>query len=259
MLRKGSETLNLIKAYFDIYSQYLINPNYDQPQLHNLLTVMDKTLATDWIPAFLAYSLKFNQTQLLSFLQRLESKYAADWILRLTPTARLQSTYQILKCIEKADKPEDVILNDDIFDYDRDALKDELSRNIYGLRHARYILLKLESLLIDKTQCFPPIRKIRIEHVLPRNPADDSQWWDDFSEDEHEQWLNKLGNLVILSRTKNSKLGNREFDDKKSRYFDSSLASYYNVQTVMSEEEWSPSIIENRQQKYVDLLVKSFK
>lgn len=259
LLRKGEETLGLMKAYYDVYSKYLLNDNHDQPQLHNLITVLDHTLATDWIPAFLAFALKFNEQELLPFLQRLESKCAADWILRGTPTARLQSTYQILKAIEKAAQPEDIIGNDDIFSYNRNALKSELDGDIYGLRHARYILLKLESLLIDNSQCFPPIRKISIEHVLPRKPAVDSEWMHDFSEEERDQWLNKLGNLVILSRTKNSKFGNREFDDKKACYFHSSLASYFNVQTVMKEEAWTSDVLKTRQVRYTNLLLDHFK
>ena len=259
LLRKGEETLEVMKAYYDIYAKYLLNDNHDQPQLHNLITVLYHTLATDWIPAFLAFALKFNEQELLPFLQRLESKCAADWILRGTPTARLQSTYQILKAVEKADKPEDVILNEGIFSYNRSALKSELNGDIYGLRHARYILLKLESLLIDSSQCFPPVNKISIEHVLPRNPAVDSEWMHLFSTDERDQWLNKLGNLVILSRTKNSKFGNREFNNKKECYFNSSLASYFNIQTVMKEETWTPEVLAARQEKYTNLLFEHFK
>ena len=53
---------------------------------------------------------------------------------------------------------------------------------------------------------------------FPQNPADGSHWWDVFDEDQHWEWVDKLANLILLSKKKNSSLSNLDFIDKKARY-----------------------------------------
>lgn len=261
-LQKGEDTLKTIKNYRDSYAK-LIWFDEDIPQddykLWNLVTIMNKGLASDWIPVYLSYFNKFGYDNLYEFLQRLESKFSADWILQESPTKRLSNTYGILRGIEKATTPEGVLENDEIFVYNRDELKNRISEDIYGKNFARYILLKLEYLLLQPNQQFADFNKISVEHVLPQNPKSDSIWKKYFTDDDRELWMHKIANLVLLSRIKNSQLNNKDFEAKKDRYFESSINVFPNINSVMQFQSWNTDILRLRQERIINQLMAEYK
>lgn len=60
---------------------------------------------------------------------------------------------------------------------------------------------------------------ITVEHVLPQNPRSDSTWLTLYPEEEQRLALtHRLGNLVVLSRRKNGRAQNFEFERKKHEY-----------------------------------------
>ncbi|ODA22245.1 hypothetical protein A0J46_08040 [Photobacterium damselae subsp. damselae] len=91
--------------------------------------------------------------------------------------------------------------------------------------------------------------KITIEHIFPQTPS--NQYWQErFGSLNKEQttWLaNSLGNLVPLSRAKNSSLQNDGFDDKKNN---GAGVGYYNGSAAENEiaqlDEWLPESILSR-------------
>ena len=48
----------------------------------------------------------------------------------------------------------------------------------------KYVLLRLDELLAQAARGHLPAQDITVEHVLPQNPKDDSEWRQDFTEDE---------------------------------------------------------------------------
>jgi hypothetical protein len=71
-------------------------------------------------------------------------------------------------------------------------------------------------------------KQLTLEHVLPQKVAPGSSWAQAFSEEEQERWTHRLGNLVLLSATKNSKAGTLDFQKKKSTYFRKGASSDFN-------------------------------
>lgn len=261
ILEQGEQTLNFISEYRNIYAK-LIWFDDDAPndyKLRNLTTIMKIGLATDWIPIYLAYYHKFKIDRLFEFLERLESKFSADWILQETPTKRLTNTYAILKTIEKAQNAEEVLSNDEVFSYNREELRNRIEGDVYGQNFARYILLKLEYLMLHPNQSFSEFNRISVEHVLPQYPKEDSTWRKEFTDDEREKWTHKISNLVLLSRVKNSQLNNRDFAEKKQRYFASSINIFPNINSAMQQTEWGIKVLEQRQKDVVEILMKAFK
>ena len=90
-------------------------------------------------------------------------------------------------------------------------------------------------------------------------PRSGSQWLTDFTPEQKELWSDRLANLVLLSRIKNAELSNREFDDKKHKYFESSVSIFPNVVRVMQQSDWTPAVLEERQTQLVDMLMEHFK
>lgn len=262
-LKKGQETLKLIYDCKKNYNSFLRKSHFlynDSYQLSNLLTVMKNGLSSEiWVAPFLAYCNKFHDSHLLEFVERLESKAVVDWLLSLTPNQRRGNMYSILKLIDRTDNPQDVIIDRKAFSYDKLLVEERLNDPIYKAAYGRYVLLKIEYLLKDQSQSFSAFTKISIEHVLPQKPRSDSQWKKDFNEEKARFWTDKLANLVLLSRRKNSKLNNKDFTDKKSEYFKSSINTFPNVNQVMQRNRWTPRTLSKRQKELISLLMGGFK
>lgn len=81
-----------------------------------------------------------------------------------------------------------------------------------------------------------------VEHVLPDQPA--PEWQEDFPEDLHERYVNRLGNYLLLeSRLNSRECANRPFADKLRIY----RQSRYPSTRDLAEGEWTPEAIERRQ------------
>ncbi len=263
LLKKGIQTLDVVKKYYKHYD-LLIRLNDEtgilDNEFKNLIIVMKEGLpSTDWIPSLLFYYEKFKTRRLLDFLKKLDNKFSADWLLKFTPTDRIRMMNAILSKIENSSKPDEILLDKTIFSIEKQALCRALSEDIYGKRFAKYIVFKLEFLLKDKTQRFNEFKYLSLEHVLPQSPKKDSQWLKDFDDAARKKWTHKLGNLVLMSRIKNSSLNNKDFDEKKKRYFEGNIDAFPNSLRIMQRSHWTPVEVEARQSEILSILDKHYK
>ena len=99
-------------------------------------------------------------------------------------------------------------------------------------------------------------RLITVEHVLPQNPAPGSQWLNDFTTNERNEWTHRLANLVLLNQAKNSEAQNFDFDKKKSKYFTGKrgVATFALTSQVLNEPEWTPTAMQDRQKTLLSAL-----
>ncbi|MCF8272972.1 MAG: DUF262 domain-containing HNH endonuclease family protein [Flavobacteriaceae bacterium] len=260
LLTKGDATFDIIKTYKEHFDAVFSRNNYhigNNWAFDNLISVMQDTALSDiWIPPLLAYRKHFNENKILEFLKLLDNKFSGDWIGRETPTTRIEAMNAIIKKIEEASSLENTsidnkindLFNSSVFDFDSVQFLSDLDKNtIYGRRFARYILRKVDFLL-DKPlyqEKRNSYNEMSVEHVLPQNPEASSQWVKDFTIDEREEWTHKLGNLVLISRRKNSGQGRLDFKDKKDKYFKSSIESFPNSLKVMQKPQWTIEELKN--------------
>lgn len=129
----------------------------------------------------------------------------------------------------------------------------------HAVRSVRLILLRLDALLSSGEASYAP-DGITIEHVLPQNPPDDSQWTKWFPDaDAREYWVNRLGNLVLLNQRKNSSASNRDFAWKKSSYFVKNGVTPFAITTqVLQEAVWKPETTEYLQEARLAALEHHF-
>lgn len=137
----------------------------------------------------------------------------AEWVIALTPTKRTVNINNILRKINASSNPKEVIDSNSL-DYNKNSYIEELSDSVYGKRHDKYILMKLEYLESEQN-VLKQYSTISVEHVLPQNPKADSQWRKDFNEEERMLYTNQLCNLVLLSKKKNSFVSNYDFEEKR--------------------------------------------
>ena len=261
LLKKGEKSIDYIEATKDNYDKIITLTNTHgitlENEYKNLVTIMNFGLSSsDWIAPLLAFYYKFKNSNLLEFLKELEYKFSSDWILQYTPTQRSDNMSRILKEIEKSNNSQDVLSNKTIFDVNKNELLKILNGEIYVKKFAKYILLKYEYLNMDHIVHLSSYRTISVEHILPQNPKDSSEWKSVFTDDERENWINKLANLVLISTRKNSKLSNLDFQEKKERYLKGKMDIFPSGRIFATYKEWNTTILETRQNEMLSKLVQ---
>lgn len=254
LLNRGVETFQFIQKYKEYYDLLLSENNYDLNNnwaFDNLISILEDTAPSDiWFPPLLKFIDTFGTQSLLEFLIKLDNKFSADWISRETPTSRIEAMRDILIEIEEIssiknlekDKKIEKLFESSVFKFDYNEFIFQVSKtDIYGRRFTRYLLRKMDFLL--DAPLYQERRNsytnMSVEHILPQNPKEDSQWVNDFTGEEREEWTHKLGNLALISRRKNSKQGRLDFDAKKEKYFNNSIETFPNSLVIMQKEQWT--------------------
>ncbi len=100
----------------------------------------------------------------------------------------------------------------------------------------------------------PNPREVNLEHILPKKL---SVGWEHVDEERHTAYLDRIGNLALLTNPKNIRNSNRPYTEKLKVYALSEL-----VLTRMIYEEypdgWGPTEIEDRQRRLAELAVKAW-
>lgn len=253
MMTYGKESIDYFRTTSDNYDKLItfdINLKELDNHYKNLVTIMKTGFnSEDWIPPLLYFYEKFNTQDLGKFIVLLDNKFMGDWINRETPTKRLENMNKILKAIELAKNSNEVVENQELFEFDRERFFSEINGDIYGQRYCKYLLLKVENYKMASDMVFiSNYKNISVEHILPQSPKAESLWRKEFTDDEREYWTNKLANLMLITRRKNSQLSNSEFKEKKERYSKENLTIFpSNNYIYLNTEKWSVSELEKRQ------------
>lgn len=243
LLKKGKDTFLVLERYLDIYTKLFSGNNYGFTNsfiFDNLIQVMLTGLqSTDWIPPLLRYYDKFGENQIHEFLVALDNKFSADWICQYAPTVRIDAMNNVIKEIDQAATVE-VLFESECFDIDRYPFSHMVMGDVYGRRFARYVLLKLDYLYKNHAQKMD-FSTLSVEHILPQNPDTGSQWVKDFTQEQRKEMTHKLGNLVLITRRKNASQGRRDYQDKKTRYFEQNVDTCPNSLRILNKySSWTP-------------------
>lgn len=124
-------------------------------------------------------------------------------------------------------------------------------------RLARYVLAALERTASGKAE--PELvpnedeGQVNLEHVLPRSPKADD--WPQFTDEEARAYLHRVGNMALLSKGPNGRIGNKPFVEKKPVLEKSELRLTYEAG---AEGDWTPAVIDARQKQMADLAVETW-
>ena len=213
----------------------------------------------DWVPPAIAYLSKNRHSpdKLRQFFADLERLAAGLMISRADINTRIDRYGKLLTAIE---------LEDDLYapqsplqlsSEECSTIMKTLDGDLYLIKRIRqYVLLRLDSALSQGEASYEhPI--ISVEHVLPQTPSETSVWFNWFpTEEARAQYVHRLGNLVLLSRKKNSEAQNYDFDKKKEKYFvtGKGIAAFALTTQVMQWTEWTPAVIDQRQKELLQKL-----
>jgi len=219
----------------------------------------------DWMPPAIVYLDRHgNDEELLArFLTSLERLAASMFVRRCGINERVDRYGRLIAAITGSgdlwEEESPLMLSSP----ERNATLEALDGDIYRIARTRaYILLRLDSWLADAGATYDHT-VITVEHVLPQTVDEESEWariWPE--DDERAAWVHRLGNLVLLSRHKNSSAQNYPFAVKKEKYFSSGTAGmspFALTTSVLKETEWTPAVVAQRQKEYLETLRKGWR
>jgi uncharacterized protein with ParB-like and HNH nuclease domain len=268
LLQPGLDTFRFVERYHKHYQQLLQGNNYhldNSWRFDNLIVLLDQTSQADfWLPPLLRYRDIFGDKRIVDFLRRLENKFCGDWVTSQTPTDRITAMNKITAEIDAVSENSNLnveqriltLLASSVFDYDRDRFRAILEREgIYSRRFARYLLFKLDVVYASPDTRLQTPSQMSVEHVLPQTPESNSQWCRDFTLEERATWTDRLGNLVLLSRRKNSSQGRLDFPNKKAKYFKNNVEIFPRSVRVMQVDRWDLDTLRAHHREAIDKLV----
>ncbi len=286
-IRKGTEFFDIILEYGGIYKDKILDPQLSSlsPQervsYQTLMELMNRFLPfSDWIPPLMLFYKKFkDESTLYQFAFLLERKFFIEWCADFTATERLTSSINLIKLI-KEQKTSEGVLNR-MFEYseeirrgrerrkidfvDREAVKnillsklsDSQFYSLKGGKMARYVLLRLDMEMQEEN--FPGyanLSTITVEHILPRLPQ--GEWLSIFSEEDVDRIVNKLGNLTLLNKRRNSRASNYDFERKKEKYFEVKRNPFAITAMLREYGKWDMNSFEKRHRELLNLAFRIY-
>ncbi len=248
----------LADSYYNIQTKNYTSTHL-AAEVNDLFGWLNKIDNSDWIPPAIKYlsDNHHNPNELLNFFTDLERLAAGLMIRRTNINERIGRYAKLLTAMEERTDlyaPESPL---QLTPEEKSDVVKILDGDIYLIRKIRmYVLLRLNNALSNPKVSFH-LSSISIEHVLPQNLPQNSEWEKWFSsQEEREKYQHRLGNLVLLSSGKNAEAQNYEFAEKKQKYFTTKtgVSPFALTTQVLTEQEWTPKIIDKRQKQLVDKL-----
>ncbi len=256
----------VIKPYAEVWD-FVRDADFEATEhaetINEHLSWLNRVDFKDWVPPALVYFKRFRQQpkRLAEFFQSLERLAYFLLVTKVGINERIETYAALTKEIEpeafKGDLAALTTLT--LSDAQKRKFVEALDGNVYDdLPKARMALvLRLESLVRA-----PGVQlqdAVSLEHVLPQTPPDGSDWIKWFpDEDERDGWTHRLANLVPLDRNKNSSASNYDFAKKKDAYFKGKgkASPFVLTQEVREENEWTPTLLVERQKRLVGVLAE---
>lgn len=260
-IKPGEQFIDYILEYKNIYTELVLNKTIldsheDKSKFNSLINVMNGHLrGSDWLAPLLAYYKKFKTDNIFHFLKKLEKSYSFSWFIGETKDKRIIRMCSILKDIEKFSSSKDIISSDN---FDIDTVKYEgilRSEDFAKKNFVKYALVKLEYLKSDISS-ERKFGAVSIEHILPVNPKDNSQWKVDFTDEQRDIWTHSIANLVLLSKKKNSSASNLDFDVKKEKYLKDKISDLPRSLSLLSEPIWTPEVLELKLNEIISIMTQ---
>lgn len=123
--------------------------------------------------------------------------------------------------------------------------------NAYSLSNIRWVLEKIE---LYKNPAPVNLNSLNVEHIMPQTA---NEYWKEVSglnEEDYVNVINRIGNLTLASSTDNSKMGNRDFEYKKSVLEETKHLKLN--ENILIKHNWTVSDIDERSDKLVNQIIE---
>ena len=270
---KQTSPKSLVDEYLSPYTEaYVCLKNCDfsstqnAEEINELLLWLNKTNNHDWMPPAIKFLTdhKNDSVYILWFIRKLERLASYLLVTAKDVNQRMERYKWIL--VEMESRPDNNLTapleNIELTDWEKQQFIDALNGEIYSMTAKRrnYIIQRLDSFLSDGGATYNT-KLFTIEHVLPQHPSADSEWMKLWPDTQTQRfWLNKIANLVPLTRQRNSAAQNYDFNTKKIKYFQSKngTSSYTLTTQVINIAAWTPEVVEARQKDLEEIFISKW-
>ena len=242
-LKMGKDFFESIKSYYNIYNSIIQLDNNNNYEYCNLINVLNSgNLPTDWVPVIMSYYKKYKEQDLTAFAKKLACKAIADMVCGESPTKRIENLNKIMPAIEDSSNPAELLSNTHLFAFDKELFLNNIQTDVYRKSYAKTLLLMLEYMYQDNS-ILHTYSFVSIEHILPQNPSPNSQWCADYTDEERINNVDKIGNLCIIGRRKNTSVGNLDYQNKRKRYFEKNIGNFARTLHIYNKfpNSWLPT------------------
>lgn len=240
------------------YTKILEN-DFEHPSIRRKIASLSNLGVDEWIPPIMAFmnrmarSDNFTMEDFSQFITSFEKVYMHGWLKKQIKSQREMVCYSTLVAVNN-DMSFPSIINQINQHADNVGFSLALDDDLYEPRPNQVNLIKAILLRLDMEQQDESVIKtytgrITIEHILPQALVNE-YWIQRFNPQEHIYWLHKIGNLTLISGSKNSEAQHYDFIKKKTIYEKlNSKSSFDLTKDVCKSECWGIEELQDRHEK----------
>lgn len=244
----------------------LVDTDFENLNLKRKISSLTQLSTDEWIPPLLGLlnrltrKCDISKENFYEFITIFEKVYMHGWLKKQVKSQREMVCYSALVAINN-EYPFSKIIESVLVHSDNEGFISALDSDIYEPRPNQVNLIKTILLRLDLEQQDISVEKtyngrITIEHVLPQKITNE-YWLERFKSEDHAMWLHKLGNLTLISGSKNSEAQNSDFEKKKSIYDKLNNKSSFDLTRDLCKTiEWNVSTLTERHKAMKAQLIK---
>ncbi len=265
---------NSLAVSFEHLTTFFGKDERENIEIHSLITLGGFATAIPFV--IKAYSFGLHTKEICKICSSMEAMVLRHRLIgtRAELTSRINDVYQNFTLVQPDIKP--IV---DRIEWMKNVSNDswwwaywnknELEKSIQGGMHhstAKFLLWKYENYLENQGKSgysvtrFDKIESPELEHIAPQTPTNGepiAAGYCEYDEEFRNQYIDCLGNYLLLSKSHNCSVGNRPFSEKRSSY--NHLGQQREIQNMTSDTEiWNKEKISLRKDKIVKFILENF-
>jgi uncharacterized protein with ParB-like and HNH nuclease domain len=257
------------------YLKAFYGSDQKEPEIHSIITLGGIGIAIPFILKAYRYSL--DKSELCDLCKSLQSVILRHRVIgtRADLRSRLNDVFQKFSSGAKSIVPIEERINslktyessdDNVFwtYWNRDEFKRHLQGQLDSTT-AKFILWKYENHLENNGHSgyeptrYDKIEKPELEHIAPLTPKDGAvaTGYDQYDEVFKNEYIDCLGNYLLISKSHNCSIGNKPFAEKRETY--TYLSQQLEIRSLTKDDLlWNRQKIAKRKEKIIEFLLGNF-
>ena len=186
--------------------------------------------------------------------EEIRRMYYAYWFANYTTAKTRDFSFNLVKKIKQGQSISDLrkeidrkMGEDNVLEY----VRTNLDSNAYGyVSWVKPLLVLIEKAQSDESVSIEYGRNLHVDHILPEEWEKNEFWKKKWKKENAEHWIDKIGNLTLLSGRKNIKASNSEFAKKKKIYKGKGIdgtTSFEITKRILKNSKWTLTEVRLRQ------------
>ncbi len=263
---------NSLAVSFEHLTTFFGKDERENIEIHSIITLGGFAIAIPFV--IKAYTFGLQTKEICKICSSMESLVLRHRLIgtRAEMTSRINGVYQEFKAEQPDLKPiiDRIVWMKNTTDWWWAYWNTtEFEKSIQGGMHhatAKFLLWKYENHPENQGKNgysltrFDNIESPELEHIAPQTPTNGepiAAGYCEYDEEFRNQYIDCLGNYLLLSKSHNCSVGNRPFSEKRSSY--NHLGQQREIQKMTVESEiWDKEKISLRKEKIVKFILENF-